>query len=179
MDGLPTTEYARNGEVHLAYQVLGEGPLDIVVIETWVHHVEAFWEIPELARQRRRLAALGRLIIFDRRGTGLSDPVALDRLPDLETQVADICAVMDAAGSKQAAILGLAEGGPLAVLLAASLPERCRALVLFNTAARLSPRPTTPGARPRSAARDRSPPSAIVGDGRRRPPGAPGAEPSR
>jgi pimeloyl-ACP methyl ester carboxylesterase len=117
---------------------MGQGPLDMVLVESWVQHVEAFWQIPELARQRRRLAAIGRLIIFDRRGTGLSDPVPLDRLPDLETQVADICAVMDAAGSRQAAILGFAEGGPLALLLAASRPERCRALVLFNTAARMS-----------------------------------------
>ncbi len=138
MDGLPTTEYAKNGDVHLAYQVVGDGALDLVLIESWVHQVEAFWEIPELARQRRRLSAIGRLIMFDRRGAGLSDPVPLDRLPDLETQVADVCAVMDAAGSRQAAILGFAEGGPLAVLLAASLPQRCRALVLFNTAARLS-----------------------------------------
>ena len=137
MDGL-TTQYAKNGDIHIAYQVLGEGPLDLVLVESWVHHVEAFWELPELARMRRRLAAIGRLIIFDRRGTGLSDPVPLDRLPDLETQVADICAVMDAAGSTRAAILGFTEGGPLAVLLAASLPERCRALVLFNTAARMS-----------------------------------------
>jgi pimeloyl-ACP methyl ester carboxylesterase len=138
MDGVPTTKYATNDGVHLAYQILGEGSLDLVLVESWVHNVETFWEFPELARQRRRLAAIGRLIIFDRRGTGLSDPVPLDRLPDLETQVADICAVMDAAGSKQAAILGLAEGGPLALLLAASLPERVRALVLFNTAARLT-----------------------------------------
>ena len=138
MDGLPTTNYAKNGDVHIAYQVVGEGPLDLVLVESWVHHVEALWEIPDLARQRRRLAAIGRLIIYDRRGTGLSDPVPLDRLPDLETQVADICAVMDAAGSKQAAILGFTEGGPLAILLAASLPQRCRALVLFNTAARMS-----------------------------------------
>jgi pimeloyl-ACP methyl ester carboxylesterase len=138
VEGLPTTKYARNGEVHLAYQVLGQGPLDLVLIESWVNHVEAYWELPDLARQRRRLASIGRLIIFDRRGTGLSDPVPLDRLPDLETQVADICAVMDAAGSEQAAILGFAEGGPLAVLLAASRPQRCRALVLFNTAARLT-----------------------------------------
>ncbi len=91
---------------------------------------------------------MGRLIIFDRRGTGLSDPVPLDRLPDLETQVADICAVMDAAGSEQAAILGFTEGGPLALLLAASLPERCRALVLCNTAARLSAAPDYPWAAP-------------------------------
>jgi pimeloyl-ACP methyl ester carboxylesterase len=72
VDGLPATQYAKNGDVHLAYQVVGEGSLDLVLIESWVHHVEAFWEIPELARQRRRLAAIGRLIIFDRRGTGLS-----------------------------------------------------------------------------------------------------------
>jgi pimeloyl-ACP methyl ester carboxylesterase len=138
VDGVPTTKYATNGDVHLAYQVLGEGPLDLVLIESWVTHVEAFWEIPHVARQRRRLAAIGRLIIFDRRGTGMSDPMPLDRLPDLETQVADICAVMDAAGSTQAAILGFTEGGPLALLLAASLPQRCRALVLCNTAARLT-----------------------------------------
>ena len=93
----------------------------------------------------------GRLIIFDRRGTGLSDPVPLDRLPDLETQVADICAVMDAAGSKQAAILGFTEGGPLAILLAASLPERCRALVLFNTAARLTAASDYPWGAPEEA----------------------------
>jgi class 3 adenylate cyclase len=138
VDGVPTTKFAKNGQVHLAYQVLGDGPLDVFLVESWVTHVEAFWELAELARQRRRLATIGRLIIFDRRGTGLSDPMPLDRLPDLETQVQDICAVMDAAGSEQAAILGLAEGGPLAVFLAASRPERCRALVLFNTAARLT-----------------------------------------
>ena len=180
MDGLPATEYAKNGDVHLAYQVVGEGPLDLVLIESWVHHVEAFWEIPELARQRRRLAAIGRLIIFDRRGTGLSDPVPLDRLPDLETQVADVCAVMDAAGSTRAAILGFAEGGPLALLLAASLPERCRALVLFNTAARLTAAPDYPwGAPEERAARDRRPPGGVVGDRRRRPRGASRAEPGR
>ncbi len=151
VDGLPTTEYAKNGDVHLAYQVLGQGSLDLVLIDSWVHQVEAFWEIPELARQQRRLAAIGRLIIFDRRGTGLSDPVPLDRLPDLETQVADVCAVMDAAGSRRAAILGFAEGGPLALLLAASLPQRCRALVLFNTAARLSAAPDYPWGAPEDA----------------------------
>ena len=148
MDGLPTTEYAKNGDVHLAYQVLGDGPLDLVLIESWVHQVEAFWEVPELARARRRLAAIGRLIIFDRRGAGLSDPVPLDRLPDLETQVADVCAVMDAAGSNRAAILGFTEGGPLAILLAASLPQRCRALVLCNTAARMTEAPDYPAGAP-------------------------------
>jgi class 3 adenylate cyclase len=136
VDAPPKTRYARNGEVHLAYQELGEGALDIVEIESWVHHVEAFWAIPELARQRRRLAAIGRLIILDRRGTGLSDPVALDRLPDLETQVRDVIAVMDDAGCEQAAIVGMQDGGALALRLAAEYPERCRALVLWNTAAR-------------------------------------------
>jgi class 3 adenylate cyclase len=135
---MPTTRYAERGDVHLAYQVIGDGPLDLVLVESWVHHVELFWELSELARQQRRLAKIGRLIVFDRRGTGLSDPVSLDRLPDLETQVADICAVMDAAGSDQAAILGFTDGGPLAIVLAASRPERCRALVLFNSAARLT-----------------------------------------
>jgi pimeloyl-ACP methyl ester carboxylesterase len=138
LDGRPETAYARNGDVHIAYQVLGEGPLDLVLIESWASHVEAFWEVAELARQRRRLAAIGRLIMFDRRGTGLSDPVPLDRLPDLETQVSDVCAVLDAAGSRQAAVLGFAEGGPIAIVLAATFPERCRALVLLNTAARLT-----------------------------------------
>jgi class 3 adenylate cyclase len=138
VDGSPKTRYAKNGSTHLAYQELGDGPLDIVEIESWVHHVEAFWGIAELARQRRRLASMGRLIVLDRRGTGLSDPVALDRLPDLETQVADVIAVMDAAGSEQAAILGFADGGALALRLAASYPERCRALVLWNTAARFT-----------------------------------------
>lgn len=154
MESLPTTQYAKNGDVFLAYQVLGEGSLDIVLIESWVHHVEAFWELADLARQRRRLAAIGRLIIFDRRGTGLSDPVALDDLPDLETQVADVLAVMDAAGSERAAILGFAEGGPLAVLLAASAPERCRALVLFNTAARLTTAPDYPWGAPEAVLLD-------------------------
>ena len=153
-EDLPTTQYAKNGDVHIAYQVLGQGPLDMVLIESWVHHVEAFWEIRELARLRRRLASMGRLIIFDRRGTGLSDPVALDRLPDLETQVADICAVMDAAGSTRAAILGFTEGGPLGLLLAASLPQRCRALVLFNTAARLSADDDYPWGAPEDALLD-------------------------
>ena len=137
VDAPPKTRYARNGEVHLAYQELGEGTLDIVEIGSWVNHVEAFWAVPELARQRRRLAAIGRLIMLDRRGTGLSDPVALDRLPDLETQVQDVIAVMDAAGCEQAAIIGFTDGGALALHLAAAYPERCRALVLWNTAARL------------------------------------------
>lgn len=137
VDVVPKTRYARNGETYLAYQELGDGPLAIVVIESWVHHVEAFWTIPEIARQRRRLASIGRLIILDRRGTGLSDPVAPDHLPDLDTQVADVVAVMDAAGVDRAALVGFNDGGGLALQLAAAHPERCSALVLWNSAARM------------------------------------------
>lgn len=138
MDALPKTRYARNGESYLAYQELGDGPLDIVVIESWVHHVEAFWSVPEIARQRRRLASIGRVIILDRRGTGLSDPVAPAHLPDLDTQVADVVAVMDAAGVDGAALIGFVDGGGLALQLAATHPERCSSLVLWNTAARMT-----------------------------------------
>jgi class 3 adenylate cyclase len=138
VEELPRTRYAVNGSTHLAYQSFGEGPIDIVMIESWVHHVEAKWDVPELARQRRRLAAIGRVVILDRRGTGLSDPVPLDQLPDLAVQADDVRAVMDAAGVERAAILGLTDGGALAIRLAAEHPERCRALVLYNTAAKLT-----------------------------------------
>jgi class 3 adenylate cyclase len=148
MEAAPKTRYARNGEAYLAYQQFGDGPIDIVEIESWVHHVEAFWALPEIARQRRRLASIGRLIVLDRRGTGLSDPVAPRDLPDHETQVADVVAVMDAAGVEQASILGFNDGGGLAVQLAAAYPERCRSLVLWNTAARMTLAPDYPWGAP-------------------------------
>ncbi len=138
VEELPKTRYASNGDVYLAYQELGEGPLDIVVVESWVHHVEAFWAVPEVARQRRRLASIGRVVILDRRGTGLSDPVTPDHLPDLATQVADVVAVMDAAGVERGAVVGFVDGGGLALQLAATHPERCSSLVLWNTAARMT-----------------------------------------
>jgi class 3 adenylate cyclase len=128
----PRTRYARNGEVHLAFQTVGEGALDLLLIDTWVHHVEAVWDFPDVARFLRRLGSFGRLIHFDRRGTGLSDPVPLDQLPDLETQVGDAVAVLRAAGSDGAAVVGLNDGTIVAVLLAAAHPELCRSLVLFT-----------------------------------------------
>jgi class 3 adenylate cyclase len=128
----PRTQYARNGDVHLAFQVVGEGALDLLLIDTWVHHVEAVWDFPEFARLLRRLCSLGRLIHFDRRGTGLSDPVPLDQLPDLRTQVGDAVAVLKAAQSKGAAVIGLNDGTIIALLLAAAHPELCRSLVLFT-----------------------------------------------
>jgi class 3 adenylate cyclase len=127
----PLTQFARNADVHIAYQIVGAGPPDILLVDTWGHHVEAVWDFPDLARFLRRLSAFGRLIHFDRRGTGLSDPVPLDRLPDLETQVEDALAVLDAAGSKDAVVIGISDGTIIATLLAATHPGRCRSLVLF------------------------------------------------
>jgi class 3 adenylate cyclase len=128
----PRTQYARNGDVHLAFQVVGDGPLDLLLIDTWVHHVEAVWDFPDFARFLRRLSSFGRLIHFDRRGTGLSDPVPLAQLPDLQTQVGDAVAVLKAAGSDGAAVIGLNDGTIVAVLLAAAHPELCRSLALFT-----------------------------------------------
>ena len=133
---MPDTHFARNGDVHLAYQIVGSGPVDLLYVDAWVHHVEAVWDVPDFARLLRRLSSFSRLIHFDRRGTGLSDPVPLDRLPDVETQVDDAVAVLDAAGSSQAAVVGANEGTLVAILLAARHPERCRSLVLFATTAK-------------------------------------------
>ena len=125
------TRFARNGDVHIAFQTVGTGPLDILLVDTWFHHVEAVWDFPDFARFLRRLSSFGRLIHFDRRGTGLSDPVPLDKLPDVETQVEDALAVLDAAKSHQPAVIGLTDGALVATILAANHPERCRSLVLF------------------------------------------------
>jgi class 3 adenylate cyclase len=132
----PRTKFARNGDVHLAYQTVGTGSIDIMLIDTWVHHVEAVWDFPDFARFLRRLSSFGRLIHFDRRGTGLSDPVPLDKLPDFQTQMEDVVAVLDAAESQSTVIFGTADGTLVAMLLAASHPERCRSLVLFAPTAK-------------------------------------------
>jgi class 3 adenylate cyclase len=136
MQDQPETRFAKRGEVHLAYQAVGSGPIDILFIDTWVHHVEAVWDFPDFARFLRRLASFGRLIHFDRRGTGLSDPVPLDALPDFDTQVEDVVAILDAAGSEEAAVIGTNDGTLVAMLLAAAHPERCRSLVLFAPTAK-------------------------------------------
>ena len=136
--------YARNGDVGIAYQVIGDGPLDLVLVHGWVCTFQPGWEDPLIARFYRRLASLGRLILFDKRGTGLSDRVSPDRLPDLETRMDDVRAVMDAAGSERAVLLGISEGGPMSVLFAATHPERTAALVLLGTFARLMWAPDYP-----------------------------------
>ena len=132
----PKTEYARSGDLHIAYQVVGQGPFDLVYVPGWVSHVELAWEEPTLARFLNRLASFSRLIVFDKRGTGLSDRVPHARLPSLEERMDDLRAVMDAAGSKRAAVFGSSEGGNLSALFAASHPERTIALMLFGTFAK-------------------------------------------
>ena len=129
---IPQTRYARSGKVNIAYQVTGEGPLDLVYVPGWVSHVELRWEEPEHARFLHRLASFSRLITFDKRGTGLSDRVPDDQLPTLETRMDDLRAVMDAVGSKRAALFGYSEGGNMCMLFAATHPERTIALVTYS-----------------------------------------------
>jgi class 3 adenylate cyclase len=133
---VPTTHYAKSGDVHIAYHVVGGGPLDLVLINGWISHLEYQWEDPAFARFLNRLASFSRLIVFDKRGTGLSDRVAESALPTLEQRMDDIRAVMDAAGSDRAAMLGLSEGGPLSTLFAATYPARTAALIMYGAYAK-------------------------------------------
>jgi class 3 adenylate cyclase len=138
---VPETRYARSGEVSIAYQVVGTGPLDLVFAPP-LTHLELDWEIPSGARFHRRLASSCRLIRFNQRGVGMSDRIA--GVPTLESRMDDIRAVMDAAGSERAVIFGLGDAGPLCVLFAATYPERCSGLVLFNSAPRFVRNPQLP-----------------------------------
>jgi class 3 adenylate cyclase len=130
------TRYARSGELHIAYQVVGDGPIDLVYVPSWISQVEHYWEEPMVARYFNRLASFSRLIMFDRRGSGLSDPVP--RAPALEEQMDDVVAVMDAAGSRRAAVFAQLEGGAMAAMFAATHPERTSALVLYEAMPRMS-----------------------------------------
>jgi pimeloyl-ACP methyl ester carboxylesterase len=133
---VPPTRYARSGDVNIAYQVVGDGPLDLVFVMGWVSHLEYFWTEPSFARFLRRLSSFSRLILFDKRGTGLSDRVPLDGLPTLEQRMDDVRAVMDAAGTKRAALCGVSEGGAMAAMFAATYPERTAGLVMIGSYAR-------------------------------------------
>lgn len=126
--------YAKSGEVNIAYQVTGGGPFDVVLVSGFVSHLDNDWQLPSSARMLDRLGSFARLIRFDKRGTGLSDPAV--GLPDFETRMDDVRAVMDAVESDRAALFGYSEGGPLAILFAATYPERVRALVLYGTYAK-------------------------------------------
>ena len=124
----PQTRYAKSGQISIAYQVFGSGPLDLVYVPGWITHLEFTWEEPSYARFLRRLGSFARVIMFDKRGTGLSDRDA--GLPSLEERMDDVRAVMDTVGIERAAILGASEGGNMSVLFAATYPERVTALVL-------------------------------------------------
>ena len=128
--GTPETRYARSGDVNIAYQIVGDGAFDLIWVPGWGSNIEVSWEVPEYARFLRRLASFSRLILFDKRGTGLSDGVSIENLPGLEQRMDDLRAVLKAAGSKRAAVFGASEGGNLSVLFAATYPDRVRALVL-------------------------------------------------
>jgi class 3 adenylate cyclase len=132
----PETRYARSGEHHIAYQVVGKGPIDVVYVPSWISQVEHYWEEPSVARYFNQIASFSRLILFDRRGSGLSDPVV--GAPMLEEQMDDVVAVMDAAGSERAAVFAQLEGGAMAALFAATHPERTTALILYEAMARMS-----------------------------------------
>ena len=131
---VPETHYARSGDVNIAYQVVGGGPIDLVFVMGWVSHLEYYWREPSFARFLERLARVSRLILFDKRGTGLSDPVR--EMPTLEQRMDDVRAVLDAVGSRRAVLLGVSEGGPMCSLFAATYPDRTEALVMIGTYAR-------------------------------------------
>ena len=133
---LPVTRYAKSGDVHVAYQVFGTGPVDLVFVPGFVSHIENYWEHPDLARWLLRLGRFARVIMFDKRGTGLSD--AVPEVPTLDLRMDDVRAVMDSVGVQRAAQLGISEGGPLAALFAATYPQRCQGLVLYGSFARSS-----------------------------------------
>jgi pimeloyl-ACP methyl ester carboxylesterase len=144
----PKTRYAKSGDVHIAYQVVGDGPIDLVWVPGWFSHVENAWDWPEVAYFFDRLASFSRLMIFDKRGTGLSDPVSTSTPPTLEQRMDDVRAVMDAVGSERAAIMGLSEGGPMSALFAATYPERTTALILTGTFAKIVRAPDYPAGLP-------------------------------
>jgi class 3 adenylate cyclase len=128
----PETKYAKSGDVNIAYQVVGDGPVDLVLLPSWCSHVELIWQAPEMARAVEQLASFSRLILFDHRGTGLSDPVQLTEVGSLEAQMDDVRAVMDDAGWQSAAILGTTFATPLSALFAATHPDRVSSLVLYQ-----------------------------------------------
>jgi len=127
----PETRYARSGEVNIAYQVVGDGPYDLVLVPGFISNVEYGWEEPGLASFYRRLASFSRLILFDKRGTGLSDRVT--GVPTLETRMDDVRAILDAIGSRRAAVIGYSEGASMSALFAATYPERTAALIMYGS----------------------------------------------
>jgi class 3 adenylate cyclase len=143
MAGTPKTQYTKSGDLHIAYQVTGAGPIDLVFVPGFVSHLEHQWEHPWSAHFFERLGSFSRLIRFDKRGTGLSD--RLGGIDTLEQRMDDVRAVMDAVGVERAALFGVSEGGPMSLLFAATYPERTSALVLYGSYACRSWAPDNPG----------------------------------
>jgi class 3 adenylate cyclase len=143
---LPPVQYAQNDDVHIAYQVVGEGERDLVLVQGFVSHIDLEWANPDMARFIRGLASFSRLILFDKRGTGLSDRAV--GLPTLEERMEDVRAVLDAVGSERAVLVGVSEGAPMSVLFGATYPERTHALVLHGGMARSTEAPDYPWAPP-------------------------------
>ena len=142
---IPETRYAKTADgVHIAYQVLGDGPTDLIYVSGWISNVDLNWTSPDYARFLRRLASFSRLIIFDKRGVGLSDRVPDKELPDLETRMDDLVAVMDAAGSRRAIVFGESDGAPLCLLFAATYPDRVLGLVMHGPDVRAAWAPDAP-----------------------------------
>lgn len=132
MRDMPETRYAKAADgVHVAYQVFGEGPIDLVIVPGFISHLEVLWENPAFARINRRIGTIGRVITFDKRGTGLSDRT--DRLPDIDQRMLDLQAVIDEVGAERPSIVGISEGGAMAIVYAATFPERVRSLVLYGS----------------------------------------------
>jgi class 3 adenylate cyclase len=132
----PQTRYARSGDYHIAYHVLGDSEIDLVYIPGWVSHLDLYWEDPWVTRFFQRLASFSRVIVFDKRGIGLSDPVSASAMPTLEERMDDVRAVLDAVGSTRAAVLGQGYGCPIAIMFAATHPERTSKLVLYSASAK-------------------------------------------
>jgi class 3 adenylate cyclase len=132
------TRYAKSGDLHIAYQVVGDGPVDVVVVQGWVTNLDLWWDDPAWTAWHERLASFSRLILFDKRGTGLSDRLSVREMPMLEERMDDVRAVMEAVGSESAFVLGISEGGPMSLLFAASHPERVRGLVLYGSFPRIA-----------------------------------------
>ncbi len=128
---VPETRYTRCGTINIAYQVFGEGPVDLVLVPGWVSNLDMMWEEPRLASWLRRLGGFARVMLFDKRGTGLSDRVT--DTPMLEERMEDVRAVMQAVGSERAALVGYSEGGPMCALFAATYPQMARALVMIGS----------------------------------------------
>jgi pimeloyl-ACP methyl ester carboxylesterase len=148
----PPPRYAKSGDVSIAYQVIGDGPIDVILVLGFATHLDLQWEMPAFVGFFERIASFARLIVFDKRGNGLSDPVS--DAPTLEERIDDVRAVMDAAGSERAALFGISEGGPMSILFAATHPERVSSLVLHGAMGRTTWAPDYPWAVPAEALRE-------------------------